>query len=60
LLERPFRAPLYPLLPLIALALSVLSLGVIMYFNPGVTAVFIGGFALAIVYYKATAARRRA
>ena len=53
-LARPFRAPLYPWLPAIALVLSVLSLGVIVYFNPGVTAVFAGGFALAALYYRAT------
>ena len=57
-LTRPFRAPLYPVLPVIALALSVLSLGVIVYFNPGLTAVFVGGFVLALLYYRATAARR--
>ena len=57
-LARPFRAPLYPLLPAIALALSVLSLGVIVYFNPGVTAVFAGGFALAALYYRVTARLR--
>lgn len=57
-LARPFRAPFYPVLPLIALALAVLSLGVIVYFNPGLTAVFVGGFAIALLYYRATAARR--
>jgi ethanolamine permease len=57
-LERPFRAPLFPALPLIALALSFLSLGVIVYFNPGITALFVGGFLLALVYYRATAVRR--
>jgi ethanolamine permease len=57
-LERPFRTPLFPVVPLIALALSVLSLGVIVYFNPGVTALFLGGFVLALVYYKATASQR--
>jgi ethanolamine permease len=57
-LERPFRAPLFPALPLIALALSLLSLGVIVYFNPGITALFVGGFLLAVVYYRATAVRR--
>jgi ethanolamine permease len=57
-LDRPFRAPLYPVLPLVALALSLLSLGVIVYFNPGVSAVFLGGFALAVIYFKATAAQR--
>ena len=38
-LDRPFRVPFFPLLPLIALALSALSLAVIVYFNPGLTAV---------------------
>jgi ethanolamine permease len=57
-LARPFRAPLYPVLPLIALALATLSLGVIVYFNPGLTAIFLGGFMLALLYYRATAARR--
>jgi ethanolamine permease len=59
-LVRPFRAPLYPVLPLIALVLALLSLGVIVYFNPGLTAVFLGGFLLATLYYRATAARRAA
>ena len=58
-LARPFRAPLYPVLPLVALVLALLSLGVIVYFNPGLTAVFVGGFLLAVVYYRATAAQRR-
>jgi ethanolamine permease len=57
-LERPFRAPFYPVLPLIALSLSLLSLGVIVWFNPGITLIFIGGFAAAVVYFRATAAQR--
>jgi ethanolamine permease len=57
-LERPFRAPFYPALPLIALALSVLSLAVVVWFNPGITAIFIAGFALAMLYYGVTGARR--
>src|SRR5688572_19319200 len=59
-LERPFRAPLYPVLPLVALALSVLSLGVIVWFNPGVTVIFTAGFAAAFVYYRLTRALRTA
>jgi hypothetical protein len=31
---------------------------VIVYFYPGVTAVFAGGFVLAVVYYRVTAQRR--
>lgn len=57
-LARPFRAPLYPLLPAVALALSAVSVAVIVYFNPGVTAVFIAGFAVAWIYYRLTAAQR--
>ena len=57
-LERPFRAPLYPVLPLIALCLSVLSLGVIVWFNPGIAAIFLAGFAAAVLYYRATAGHR--
>ena len=51
-LVRPFRAPLYPALPLVALVLSTLSLGVIVWFNPLLTLLFIAGFAAAAVYYK--------
>jgi hypothetical protein len=47
-------------LPLIALSLSVLSLGVVVWFNPGITAIFIAGFALAMLYYALTGARRAA
>jgi ethanolamine permease len=57
-LERPFRAPFYPVLPLVALTLSLLSLGVIVWFNPGITLIFIAGFAGAVVYFRATAAQR--
>ena len=57
-LERPYRAPFYPVLPLVALALSVLSLAVIVWFNPGITVIFIAGFAAAVLYYRATAALR--
>ncbi|HUP95662.1 MAG TPA: ethanolamine permease [Burkholderiales bacterium] len=59
-LERTFRAPLYPVLPLIALGLSVISFGVIAYFNPELTALFLAGFALTVLYYRATAAQRAA
>jgi ethanolamine permease len=57
-MERPFRAPLYPLLPLVALSLSLLSLAVIVWFNPGITLVFIGGFGAAVAYFCVTARQR--
>lgn len=57
-LVRPFRAPFYPVLPLVALSLSALSLGVIVWFNPGITLIFMAGFAAAVLYYRTTAVRR--
>jgi ethanolamine permease len=57
-LERPFRAPFYPVLPFVALSLSCLSLAVIVWFNPGITVIFIVGFAAAVLYHRATAAQR--
>ena len=59
-MARPFVAPMYPVLPLIALGLSILSFGVIVYFNPGVMAIFVAGFAIAGFYYAATARQRAA
>ena len=59
-LARPFAAPLYPLTPLVALALSVLSLGVIVYFNLPIAAVFAAGLGLACWYYRVTGAQRAA
>ncbi len=41
-LERPFRTPLYPYLPALALGLSVVCLGAIAYYNPGLTLLFVG------------------
>jgi ethanolamine permease len=58
-LERPYRCPLFPVTPAIALALSVLSLAVIVYFNPLLTAVFVAGFGGALLYYRTTSARRK-
>lgn len=40
-LQRPFKAPLYPYFPAIALALSLLSLLAIIYYNPKIAVVFI-------------------
>jgi ethanolamine permease len=57
-LPRPFAAPLYPVTPLVALLLSVLSLGVIVYFNPLISAIFATGFAGAWCYYRVTTAQR--
>lgn len=49
-LERPFRTPFYPLLPLLALVLSVICLLAIVYFNPKLSALFalLGGLSLGL------------
>jgi ethanolamine permease len=57
-LERPYRCPLFPAAPAVALALSALSLAVIAYFNPLLTAVFVAGFGAAVLYFRATSERR--
>ncbi|CCH55405.1 putative transporter R00093 [Fibrisoma limi BUZ 3] len=41
-LPRPFRTPYYPVIPLIALALSVVCLVAIAYYNPLLSALFAG------------------
>ncbi len=54
-LERPFRAPLYPLFPGIALALSAFFLVVMAWFNPGIALIFVAMFLPAYGYFLATA-----
>jgi len=57
-LVRPFRAPWYPLMPLIALVLSLLSLAVIVWFNAAIALIFAAGFAAACAYFRLTGAQR--
>ncbi len=59
-LARPFAVPLYPLTPMVALVLSVVSLGVIVYFNLLIATVFAAGLGLACCYYRVTGAQRAA
>ncbi|MEZ0542501.1 ethanolamine permease [Fibrella arboris] len=40
-LERPFRTPFYPILPVTALVLAVICLVAIIYFNPWLSALFL-------------------
>jgi ethanolamine permease len=42
MLERPFRAPGFPVVPAIALVIAVISAVAIVYYNPLVTLVFVG------------------
>ena len=52
-LDRPFRVPFYPLVPLIALSFSVVCLGAIAYYNPKLTGLFVGLLAVSLgVFYK--------
>lgn len=57
-LERPYRAPLYPIFPIVALLLSLVCLGAVLWSAPHLAAVCLGLFALAALYYRAVAHRR--
>lgn len=57
-MHRPYRAPLYPFFPVLALALGVVCLIAMVWFNTVLAAVFLALMALAWVYYAATASRR--
>lgn len=47
-LERPYKAPLYPWFPAIALGLSVLSFFAIVYYNPLLSLLFFAGMGLSL------------
>ena len=57
-LERPYRAPFFPVFPAIALALAVVCLGAVLWSAPHLAAVCLALFALAALYYRAVAHRR--
>ncbi len=59
-LERPFRAPLYPLFPAIAIVCGVVCLAAVVYFNQLLSLIFLGLMALGYVYFRLTAAQRDA
>ena len=52
-LARPFKVPFYPLTPIIALALSVLCLGALIYYNFMLAVIYVGLMALGYIYYFA-------
>jgi ethanolamine permease len=60
LLERPFRAPGYPLVPAIALGLSVLSLVAMVYYNALLALIFAAMLAVGFVYFSLTSHHRAA
>jgi ethanolamine permease len=51
-LERPFKAPLYPYFPGLALIMAVISLAALIYNNKVIFALFMAMFALAWVFYR--------
>lgn len=57
-LERTFRAPGYPLVPAIALALAVVCLVAMAWFNSLIGLIFLGFMAAGFVYFQLTAQLR--
>ena len=53
-LERPFKAPFYPVFPAIALILSLVCLIAIVYYNVLISLTFLGGFLITFVIFKLT------
>ncbi|WP_156970595.1 ethanolamine permease [Andreprevotia chitinilytica] len=59
-LERPFRAPGYPIVPAIALVLACVSLVAMVYYNLLLAAIFAGFFAFGYGYFRLTSHHRDA
>ncbi|MFW8120641.1 ethanolamine permease, partial [Klebsiella pneumoniae] len=57
-LERSFRAPGYPLVPGIALVLSLVCLVAMLWFNPVIGGLFVAIMVLGYLYFLATKAQR--
>jgi ethanolamine permease len=57
-LERTFRAPGYPIVPGIALALAVVCLVAMAWFNPLIGLIFLGFMAVGFIYFSLTAQSR--
>lgn len=57
-LERPFKAPFFPVFPSIALGMAVVALVTMVYFNQLVFGLFVGLFAVAYLFYRFTAGLR--
>lgn len=51
LLDRPFRVPLYPVVPLLALVLSLVCLGAIIYYNPLLSLLFVGSLLVSLTIF---------
>ncbi|MFV3370291.1 ethanolamine permease [Pseudomonas sp. NY15435] len=57
-LERSFRAPGFPIVPGIALALAVLCLAAMVWFNLQIAGIFLAFMAAGFIYFQLTAAHR--
>lgn len=57
-MERPFKAPVYPLFPAVALILSLFFLVVMTWFNLGIALIFVAMFVPAYGYFLLTAGNR--
>lgn len=59
-LLRPFRAPLYPLFPAIALVGGIICLAAVIYYNPELTALFVVLMMIGYLYFRVTHKQRAA
>lgn len=59
-LERPFRAPGYPVVPAVALGLALVCLVAMAWFNPVIGSLFVALMAAGYVYFQLTAHQRAA
>lgn len=50
-LERPFKAPFYPYFPIVALLLSTVCLGAIVYYNPLLSIIFFASLVLLLILF---------
>src|SRR5690606_416173 len=57
-LERPFKAPMYPVFPIIALVISSLCLIAIVYYNLLLSGLFLAGFFVTWVVFRVTGTRK--
>lgn len=51
-IERPFKTPLYPVTPALALIIAVFSLGALIFFNPYLTLIYLGILGAGSVYFR--------
>lgn len=59
-LERTFKAPGYPLVPGVALALALVCLAAMIWFNGTIALLFLGLMSIGMVYFLLTGAQRNA